>query len=275
MNAYSSQAFPRQTAPIDAPFERSTYRRSHKADPIASIGALAIGLTTLAAFVFMTPAIVKKDKREATIVTLLELPDDPPPATKAPPPPQQEAPRPQPAIVAPAPVVPIAPPPALAAPAPSPQPVTPAPKAAAPAVSAPLANGPQTMDDMSARIVFRRPIRVPVESRRAHEEGIVVLSVLLAVDGRVSDISIASSSGFPRLDRAVLDAVRDWRWSPLILGGSPVMVRGLVRVPVIREHGSGGRDGRRGHGHHGDREQSLRDSSDIASGDGPVSEDRS
>src|SRR5690606_28958396 len=94
-------------------------------------------------------------------------------------------------------------------------------------------------------------IRVPLESRRRHEEGVVVLAVLLSTEGRVTDISIARSSGFPRLDEAAMDAVADWRWSPLVRDGEPVMVRGMVRIPFIRERG-----GPRGHGggHRGGRD---------------------
>ncbi len=185
----------------------------------------------------------------------MELPDDPPPAAEEPPRPQQDVPPPQPAIVAPVPVVALPVAPVIAAPAPVPQPAPPTPKAAAPAATANIAKGPENIGDMSAQVVFRRPIRVPFESRRAHEEGVVLLSILLGIDGRVSDISIASSSGFPRLDRAALEAVRDWRWSPLVRNGNLVMVRGNVRIPFIRERGGpGGRGDRDGpNGHHGPR----------------------
>jgi protein TonB len=46
-------------------------------------------------------------------------------------------------------------------------------------------------------------------------------------------VSVSRSSGFARLDKAALDAVRRWRWSPLVRGGVPVMVRGIVDIPFV------------------------------------------
>jgi protein TonB len=255
MNAHFKTAYRVEDGELPTPVERSAYRRSRGADPVATIGALALGLATVGAFAWMNPVFVKKDKREATIVAMLELPDDPPPAAETPPPPPDASPPPQPAVVAPVPMVALATAPTIAAPPPVPQPAPPAPKAAPGPGPAVIAKGPENVGDLSAQVVFRKPIRVPLESRRAHEEGIVVLTVLLSVDGRVADISVASSSGFPRLDRAALEAVADWRWSPLVRSGQPVMVRGMVRIPFIRERGDG-RGGRGGHGrrHHGDRD---------------------
>lgn len=226
------------------PAERSRYCRSRGADPIATIGALAVALATIATIAWMNPHVVRKEKREATVVAFMELPDDPPPAAEEPPPPAPDAPPPTPQIAAPVPVVSLAPTPAITAPPPAPQPAPPA----RPAPAAPMAvvaKGPENVGDLSAQVVFRKPIRVPLESRRAHEEGIVVLALLLGMDGRVVEISVATSSGFPRLDRAALESVEDWRWSPLVRNGNPVMVRGLVRIPFIRERG-----GPRGHHRH-------------------------
>jgi protein TonB len=50
------------------------------------------------------------------------------------------------------------------------------------------------------------------------EEGTVTLGLLVGTDGRVVEISIANSSGFARLDKAALDAVRKWRWTPMMRG---------------------------------------------------------
>ncbi|MBT2186827.1 energy transducer TonB [Sphingobium nicotianae] len=287
MNAHFGLAFNTDEGTPDAPltYERSTYRRSRGADSVATIAALGMGVAAVAAFAFISPVFVKKDRRDTTVVTMMELPDDPPPAEETPPPPAQDMPPPQPAIVAPAPVVALNTAPVIAAPPPVPQPAPLTPKAPPPAPAV-IAKGPENMGDMSAQVVFKRPIRVPLESRRAHEEGIVILSILLGTDGRVSDISITTSSGFSRLDRAALDAVRDWRWSPLVRNGNPVMVRGLVRIPFIREggpHGRGGRfgpdgrdgpDGHHGRGPRGDRDDGPRGDRHGDDDDGPAPDDR-
>lgn len=72
-----------------------------------------------------------------------------------------------------------------------------------------------------------------MESRRKREQGTVVLSLTLSVDGGVSVISVAQSSGFDRLDDAALRAVRKWRWAPTVRNGQPVMVRGQVEIPFV------------------------------------------
>jgi protein TonB len=56
------------------------------------------------------------------------------------------------------------------------------------------------------------------------EQGVVVARLVIAADGRLVDIALARSSGFPELDRAVMDTIR--RASPFAplpgeLGGQP------------------------------------------------------
>lgn len=248
----------------ESPGERSSYQRSRGGDPVVTIAAIVVALGTIGTFAFMNPHFVKKQKRDATVVTLMELPDDPPPAEAPPPPPPPDAPPPPPQaqIAAPVPLVLI--PPRLAIQAPAVTPPAPPSPAPAPTTPAVIAKGPENLGELSAKMISAKPPRVPMESMRAHEEGVVTLSVLLSVDGRVADISIARSSGFPRLDRAALEAVRDWRWSPLMRDGSPVMVRGMVTIPFVMQRGGRGR-GPDGHG----RGPGGRDRDDHHRGDGP------
>jgi len=49
-----------------------------------------------------------------------------------------------------------------------------------------------------------------------------VLRVLITPDGRASEIQLAQTSGSTRLDRAAIDAVREWRFMPALRGGRPV-----------------------------------------------------
>lgn len=227
-----------------APYERSGYRRAHGSDPIATIGALAVGLATIAAFATMNPRFKANDKREPTVVTLMELPDEPPPAPPPSEPPPPDAPPPVARIVAPTPVIALPERPVLSAP-PAAQPVAaPAPPRPAPAVAPPA---PENLGDISARVVFKPPKpQLPRETRRLHEEGTVQLALLLTMEGRVGEISVARSSGFPRLDRTALEWVRDWRWSPFMQNGKPVMVRGFISIDFRgpRPHGRRGRGSR-------------------------------
>lgn len=56
--------------------------------------------------------------------------------------------------------------------------------------------------------------RYPRTSLRLKEEGTVILELLIQSDGKVGEVRIKNSSGFPRLDRAALKAVKRWRYIP-------------------------------------------------------------
>ncbi|MCL2162016.1 MAG: energy transducer TonB [Betaproteobacteria bacterium] len=76
----------------------------------------------------------------------------------------------------------------------------------------------------------------PSASRRLREQGLVKLRVHVTVEGRAGEVTLHTSSGFDRLDRAALDAVKRWRFRPARRAGTPVA--GWVVVPVRFElHG--------------------------------------
>jgi protein TonB len=54
----------------------------------------------------------------------------------------------------------------------------------------------------------------------ARLQGLVILEALVDRDGMVDDVKVLRSAG-PVLDREALIAVRQWRYSPLILNGQP------------------------------------------------------
>jgi protein TonB len=72
--------------------------------------------------------------------------------------------------------------------------------------------------------------RYPPQSRRLHEEGLVVLRVLIDEQGRAKRIHIETSSGYRRLDEAALEAVRAAIFRPYTVEGEPR--RALVLVPI-------------------------------------------
>lgn len=154
-------------------------------------------------------------------VEKVELPTTPVPAPQ---PVVEQQPVPTPVMLSPAPPAPA--PVAVQAP-----PAPPAPPAAPPKPAAPAEGG-----DLSAKMLSFTAPSYPMESRRAKEEGTVALSLLLGTDGRVAEISVASSSGFARLDKAALEAVRKWRWAPIMRNGEAVQVRGTVKIPFIIKH---------------------------------------
>lgn len=66
-----------------------------------------------------------------------------------------------------------------------------------------------------------RPTYPPL-SIELGEAGAVGLRVAVGADGRAQEVSVARSSGFPRLDRAALQAVRNWRFRPATRGGEAI-----------------------------------------------------
>lgn len=70
----------------------------------------------------------------------------------------------------------------------------------------------------------------PTDALRRHEQGTVILRVLVDADGKVLTVEIETSSGSPRLDRAARDAVKSWSFNPAKHGG--VALSAWARVPV-------------------------------------------
>ena len=56
------------------------------------------------------------------------------------------------------------------------------------------------------------------------------MGFVVASDGSVEDPSVVRSSGFPDLDRAATQGVRNWRYHPATQGGKPIPVRTEAEV---------------------------------------------
>lgn len=219
-----------------ASWQPSAYRASKASSPVAMTGSLLAVVGLLSGFLWLNvtpPAAVRHD-----LVTI-SLKTAPPPPPHQPPAPHkhQSVTQPnQPQVVTPPPVI------AISAPSPlatirqaDPPPIVNAASDAPAVVAAPPAPPPAVASagDLSSTMISATPPKYPLESRRAHEQGTVVLKLVLAADGRVSDISVARSSGSDRLDRAALSAVRTWRWKPAMRDGQAVMVQGMVTIPFV------------------------------------------
>ncbi len=70
----------------------------------------------------------------------------------------------------------------------------------------------------------------PVFAKRAREQGVVMLRVRVDAAGTVEGVDIHKSSGFDRLDKAALAAVRQWRFVPARQGDRAVA--GVALVPI-------------------------------------------
>src|SRR5262245_6381627 len=85
----------------------------------------------------------------------------------------------------------------------------------------------------SARVAYgtNPPPPYPLVARRLGKEGLVLLEVVVAPDGRAAAVRVLQSSGFPPLDEAAVTTVRErWRFLPAREGGTPVESR--VTVPI-------------------------------------------
>lgn len=140
--------------------------------------------------------------------------DEPPP----PPPPPLEPPPPY-----------VPPPPDFAI---APLPASTAPTTAITQVQTKVAPPPPPAVDVPPRANPRRPNEwaYPPAARRAGEEGVVMLQLYVTEDGRVAEVKVAKSSGFPRLDEAAERDARRWRFLPATRGGEPVAY--WLTVPV-------------------------------------------
>ena len=54
---------------------------------------------------------------------------------------------------------------------------------------------------------------------QARVQGVVILEAVVDPNGRVENVTVLRS--IPLLDRAAIEAVRQWRYSPLLLNGQP------------------------------------------------------
>ncbi len=83
---------------------------------------------------------------------------------------------------------------------------------------------------VAARPKQQTPVPYPRLAQRRGQEGTVWLRVQVGLQGRVTDIEVSKSTGFPRLDQAALAAVRNWAFQPALRDGQPEV--SYVKIPV-------------------------------------------
>ncbi len=70
----------------------------------------------------------------------------------------------------------------------------------------------------------------PKIARRRGYQGSVVLEVLVGQNGKVVDLRVAKTSGYPILDKAAITTVKDWSFEPGMVGKERVVM--WVRIPI-------------------------------------------
>ena len=108
-----------------------------------------------------------------------------------------------------------APPAPEALPKPAPAPAPPPEAVAKPAPPpAPAPSAAKSSSGSSAQYVGSCEAPYPTMSKRMNEKGTVVVKVLVKSDGTAGDVELKSSSGYPRLDQAWLEAIKTCRFTP-------------------------------------------------------------
>jgi protein TonB len=82
---------------------------------------------------------------------------------------------------------------------------------------------------MNAQLIHKPSPIYPKEAAEKHVQGTVRLEILVSRDGAVKEVNLLS--GDPVLVAAAIDAVRQWRYKPILLNGQPV--EAVTTVDVI------------------------------------------
>jgi protein TonB len=78
------------------------------------------------------------------------------------------------------------------------------------------------------QLVTKTP-EYPAEAKSSGIEGVVIVRYVIAEDGSVRDVK--ALKGPPELQAACIEAVKTWRFQPIIVDGSPQAVVRMARFP--------------------------------------------
>ena len=77
-------------------------------------------------------------------------------------------------------------------------------------------------------LIHRVEPTYPTLARAARVQGEVILSAIIDANGQITNLQLVS--GHPMLVPAAVDAVKQWRYKPYLLNGTPVEVETMVTV---------------------------------------------
>jgi protein TonB len=98
------------------------------------------------------------------------------------------------------------------------------------AITAETSPSPPIAETADMKVSRRVDPVYPSASRRDGEQGRGVFRVLVDENGKPQDVQVMTSTGFPRLDTAALEAIRKWAFSPAMQNGQKV--KSWTRVQV-------------------------------------------
>ena len=81
---------------------------------------------------------------------------------------------------------------------------------------------------MQGLSVHKVPPHYPADARQQRIQGVVLLQAIIDKDGNISNLQLIS--GHPLLAPAAIDAVKQWKYRPYLLNGTPVEVETQIQV---------------------------------------------
>ncbi len=103
-----------------------------------------------------------------------------------------------------------------------------APVSAAPAAAAPAATGFVSASELN-RTRYTQP-QYPASARERGIEGWVDVQFLVKKDGSLGDVAVVGAEPVGVFEQAALDAVRRWRYQPILRDGQPSEQRARIRL---------------------------------------------
>ncbi|MEC5399650.1 energy transducer TonB [Uliginosibacterium sp. H1] len=194
------------------------------------IGLVAVALHLLAGWGLMHLVITPEKAKELgpLFVSWVAPPEPPKPVVEPPKPPPPKIKK----ITEPPPVIAAAPKPDAAPafvappppPEPVPQPVEPVVNLAPPSPAPAVAAQPKTVSASEVRYRVQPSIQYPAQSRRLNEQGRVLVRILIGTNGNPQQVVVSKSSGFSRLDDAVIAGIRRASFYPYEENGQAIPV---------------------------------------------------
>jgi periplasmic protein TonB len=207
--------------------------------------AFAVTALEIALFIFglTRPSLPRSEPRIIT-VRFVELPPSPPspvpeakPQTPEPAPPVEVQPSPTQIETKPPPRLRLR---TLAKPTPRPitHPQTSRQEAREAAMPNPVQPAPSTLSQatpsggtMGARAIDQPMPEIPEELRHRHLSMVAVARFHVAVDGS-AEIELIDATADPRLNQALLEALKKWRFFPAMTNGAPIASTIDIRIPI-------------------------------------------
>jgi TonB family protein len=91
----------------------------------------------------------------------------------------------------------------------------------------------------SVSVIGIPPPIYPMKEKEAGHSGIVHIAIKISADGNLAKAKISRSSGFPKLDKSALEAVKKGKFLPAKdASGQPVGSEGIVPISFVTEIGS-------------------------------------